>query len=99
MKHVPVEGKYADRRRGTRHERGYGSEWDKLRLSILERDMYLCQVCAPQGRVSPARTVDHVIPKAEGGTDDPGNLRAICDPCHKAKTQAEASRGRRRPGG
>ena len=99
-KHVPSEGKFADQRRGTRHERGYGSDWDKLRIQILARDMYLCQVCLPQGLVRPARTVDHVTPKAEGGTDDPDNLQAICDDCHRAKTQREAwrGRGRRRPG-
>jgi len=37
-----------------------------------------------------AHEVDHIIPKAQGGTDDPGNLRAINRDCHRAKTQKEA---------
>jgi 5-methylcytosine-specific restriction endonuclease McrA len=29
-----------------------------------------------------ATTVDHITPRAEGGTDDPSNLRALCRPHH-----------------
>lgn len=47
-----------------------------------------------QGRVTPARTVDHITPKAKGGTDDDANLQAICDECHKAKTAAEGREGK-----
>lgn len=43
-----------------------------------------------------AHEVDHIIPKAEGGTDSPNNLRAINRDCHRRKTQAEAMRGRTR---
>lgn len=74
--------------RESRHARGYGSAWDRLRRRILERDRYLCQVCftaAPQ-RITPAREVDHILPKAKGGTDDPANLRGICVPCHRDKS-------------
>ena len=85
---------WADKRRGSRHERGYGSEWDKLRKVILRRDKGLCQPCLEAGRPRPARAVDHVIPKVAGGTDDPSNLQAICNECHKAKTQRERHRGR-----
>jgi 5-methylcytosine-specific restriction endonuclease McrA len=38
--------------------------------------------------------VDHITPKAEGGTDDHDNLQSICTECHDAKTQAEAQRAR-----
>jgi len=41
--------------------------------------------------------VDHVIPLAKGGTDDFGNLVAICTRHHRIKTAAEAARGRARP--
>lgn len=74
----------------SRQSRGYGAEWDKLRLRILIRDKHLCQPCLRQGRVHPADQVDHRIPKAQGGTDDEANLQAICTPCHKAKTAEEA---------
>lgn len=41
----------------------------------------------------PATEVDHITPKASGGTDDPANLQGICKACHRAKTQDEAARG------
>lgn len=70
--------------RESRHKRGYGTAWDKLRKQILIRDKHLCQACLP--RVTPANQVDHIIPKAKGGTDDPANLQAICKECHDEKT-------------
>ncbi|QKQ51059.1 HNH endonuclease [Achromobacter denitrificans] len=87
-----------DHERGSRHERGYGTEWDRLRLLILKRDRYLCQCdeCRRTGRVLPATEVDHRIPKAEDGTDDPGNLGAINVDCHKRKTAHESARARAR---
>ena len=88
-------GKFADSRRGSRHQRGYGSAWDKLRVIILTRDQGLCQECLRQGRVTAARIVDHRIPKFEGGTDDEQNLQSLCKPCSDRKTAAEATRARR----
>ena len=76
--------------------RGYGARWRRLRALVLERDRYLCQCeeCQRLGRLRPAAEVDHVTPKAHGGTDDPGNLRAMARACHRRKTQAEALAGR-----
>ena len=80
--------------RGTRHERGYGKAWVALRAQILRRDKHLCIPCKNSGRITPAYAVDHIIPKSQGGTDDPGQLQAICKPCHKVKTQAESRQAR-----
>ena len=88
-------GTFADRSRGTRHQRGYGSAWDALRKVVLQRDGGLCQYCRDEGRVTVATMVDHTIPKAEGGTDDPSNLRSICAPCHTRKTDREKNHRRR----
>lgn len=88
--------KFADERRGSRQSRGYGAEWEQTRKRILRRDKGLCQPCLEQGRPRPARQVDHKVPKFEGGTGDDDNLQAICIDCHKAKTAAEAQRGRGR---
>lgn len=79
---------------GSRHERGYGRLWDKLRLVILRRDKYLCQPCLQAGLVTAATQVDHIKPKADGGEDDPDNLQSICDPCHRAKSAAEGHAAR-----
>lgn len=73
----------------SRHERGYGTAWDKLRKLILARDKHLCQPCLRKGRIHSANQVDHIVPKAKGGTDDPDNLQAICKPCHVEKTLAD----------
>ena len=83
--------------RGTRQERGYGAAWDRLRLVILRRDCYLCQPCKAKDRATAATAVDHIKPKAQGGTDDPENLQSICDDCHRAKSAAEGhgARGHR----
>lgn len=63
------------------------------------RDAHLCQRCLAKGRPTPATQVDHIIPKAKGGTDDPENLQAICDECHAEKTSEDSGyRPRRRIG-
>ncbi|WP_081089697.1 HNH endonuclease [Achromobacter xylosoxidans] len=93
-----VVGWRPDRERGSRHQRGYGTAWSRLRDLILKRDRYLCQCeeCKRTGRVLPATEVDHRIPKAEGGTDEPHNLCAINVECHKRKTAKESGRARAR---
>lgn len=73
----------------SRHERGYGSKWDVIRVRVLARDKHLCQSCLKQGRAKAASTVDHIIPKAHGGTDDDRNLQSLCWSCHKSKTAVE----------
>ncbi|WP_412526103.1 HNH endonuclease [Burkholderia lata] len=78
--------------RGNRHARGYGSAWGKIRTCILRRDAGLCQPCLRAGRVTTADAVDHIVPKARGGTDRDENLQAICRDCHAAKTARERAR-------
>jgi 5-methylcytosine-specific restriction endonuclease McrA len=43
--------------------------------------------CAECG--APATDVDHVIPLADGGSNDIGNLQALCHSHHSAKTARE----------
>lgn len=82
--------------KSSRHDRGYGAEWDKARVRILARDLHLCQPCLKTGRPTPATEVDHITPKAKGGTDDDNNLQAICHPCHAAKTKVEIAQAQGR---
>ena len=76
--------------RGSSDARGYGHAWRKLRDRVLKRDRYLCQPCERKNFVSIASSVDHIVPKSRGGTDDMSNLQAICEECHKEKTTVES---------
>lgn len=89
----------------SRQERGYGSQWEKLRKLVIERDKGLCQICLKQGRYTPGKDVDHIISKAEAKrrgwtqaqTDALSNLAYACRPCHLAKTEAEQGKTKRAP--
>ncbi|MDT3680298.1 MAG: HNH endonuclease signature motif containing protein [Burkholderiaceae bacterium] len=72
----------------SRHARGYGRRWELLRVQILSTEP-LCRPCSAKGRVTAATAVDHIVPKAKGGRDDPSNLQPICDSCHAAKSAAD----------
>lgn len=93
-------GSFADKQRGSRHERGYGTKWDKIRKRIIERDHGLCQECLRNGRVTLVGSVpfsahvDHIVSKVDGGGDEDANLQTLCRQCHQAKTNAEKNRGR-----
>ena len=75
--------------------RGYGAAWVKLRAVILRRDCGLCQVCLAKGRVTAGTQVDHIVSKAQGGTDDDDNLQTICRDCHATKTITEQGKKRK----
>lgn len=57
----------------------------RLRYEVLRRDNHACRYC---GRSAPevALTVDHVVPVALGGSDDPTNLVAACRDCNAGKS-------------
>ena len=46
------------------------------------------------GRLVPATDVDHILPKAAGGTNDEINLQALCHVCHSKKTAVQSGWGR-----
>ncbi|WJY13617.1 HNH endonuclease signature motif containing protein [Pectobacteriaceae bacterium CE90] len=72
-----------------RHRRGYGTGWETLRAQVLRRDNYLCVECKKNGIATRASTVDHVLPKSQGGTDAESNLQSLCWPHHRTKTAKE----------
>jgi hypothetical protein len=55
-------------------------EWRATRAEILERDAHTCQYCEQY-----ATHVDHVVPRIQGGGDEPENLVAACESCNKGK--------------
>lgn len=56
----------------------------RTRFEVFKRDEFCCQYC---GRRSPdvVLEVDHIVPRCEGGTDDPINLRTSCWDCNHGK--------------
>ncbi len=58
--------------------------WRVVRRQVLVRDGYRCLIKGPNCTIV-ATTADHVIPKSQGGTDDPANLRAACGPCNQSR--------------
>lgn len=57
-----------------------GTAWVKTRARVLARDHHTCGYCGQD-----ATTVDHIVAKANGGTDELSNLIACCKPCNTTK--------------
>jgi len=81
----------------SRQQRGYGSAHDAIRKQVLIEEPY-CRQCIRDGLAPPSRSAiaDHMHPQAEGGTGKRDNYQGLCLEHSKAKTSAEAARGRRR---
>lgn len=70
-----------------------GREWtDRIAPSILERDGYVCMLRLGGCTNDEDLTVDHVIPKSKGGTDDEWNLIAACRTCNGRKSDNQLIR-------
>ena len=67
--------------RGVEYQRGtlVGSE---IREYVLERGKHHCAYC---GRMDVPLNLDHVIPRARGGSNRPSNLVLACVPCNEEK--------------
>jgi hypothetical protein len=59
----------------------------RLRYEVLRRDNHTCRYC---GSTTPdvKLTVDHVVPTALGGSDEPSNLVAACADCNAGKSSS-----------
>jgi len=65
-----------------------GKDWEARRQRVLEAAGYACVVCG-----NAATHVDHIIPKAKGGTDDINNLQAMCSTHNLKKGDKTIERG------
>lgn len=85
-------------RPGSRRTAPMPRGWASLRRRALRRARHRCEHIHDDGvRCTEAATeVDHIIPADLGGTDDLGNLQALCHDHHEVKTAREAGRARGR---
>lgn len=72
---------------------GTSRRQQRMRRQQLDRE----PICQWPGCGRLAVTADHVVNVAAGGAKyDPDNLQSLCEPHHRAKTQAEARAGQAR---
>lgn len=83
-------------RQYSRHRREAGkvdkfydsAAWRAVRRTHLQREP-LCRMCAADDVITPAKLVDHLVERKDGGADfDRNNLQSLCHTCHQQKTYA-----------
>lgn len=78
-------------------ERGISKE---TRAYVLDRNGFTCQMCgAAAGEPHPYDNsrktrlhIGHIIDKSMGGSDEPGNLRAVCSVCNEGASNLTLNR-------
>jgi 5-methylcytosine-specific restriction endonuclease McrA len=55
-----------------------------VKASVIERDGYYCRYCG-QELTDRDLTLDHVIPRVEGGPSNVANLVVSCSECNQKK--------------
>lgn len=65
--------------------------WEALRRVVGKRDDWTCQWRFSDGTICglPGNQIDHIIPS---GSDDPENLRCLCEAHHAIKSSREGGR-------
>lgn len=96
--HKRADAKALDARRGTAHERGYTSAWQRAREGWL-RSHPLCVRHEARGEVVEAVVVDHKTPHRGDKVLfwDNTNWQSLCKRCHDVKTATEDGAFGRRP--
>lgn len=79
---------------------GGSRAWRRLRLLVLDRDGWRCQLPTVTGSLcgAPASHVDHIVPRKDGGGDGLDNLRAACPPCNLRRGAGRPPTDPARPG-
>jgi 5-methylcytosine-specific restriction protein A len=76
-----VHRRASDHARGNAGARGYDAAWRRKRAIVIARDP-VCTICHQR----PSTDADHIVPRAQGGSDALENLRGACHACHSQKT-------------
>lgn len=62
----------------------------RIRAHVFKRDGYRCRRCGSNKGL----TLDHIVPKAAGGTNAIRNLQTLCEDCNTAKADDMGPRER-----
>jgi len=92
--HKPLaEKRYNKYNRDESSKKFYSSkQWRNLRKQKLNYCPF-CEECMQRGIIVKANTVDHIIPKKQGGASlELSNLQSLCRECHSRKSAKEGSR-------
>jgi diadenosine tetraphosphate (Ap4A) HIT family hydrolase len=80
--HEYVEGRGAGIWGHRRLSEGYVS--GSIRYEVLKRAKHRCELCGAHEKQS-ALHIDHIIPRAKGGSDDLSNFQVLCMSCNTSK--------------
>ncbi|MFZ4555280.1 MAG: HNH endonuclease [Pseudanabaena sp.] len=58
----------------------------EVKKYVFDRNGYQCQSCHEIDLSAKKLQIDHIIPKAKGGTDDISNLQTLCAKCNREKS-------------
>ena len=107
VKRANVNERHSNARDSVTHYRST-AHWQRLRLTILHRDLYTCQICGVMLRGGKAdrcstilrpAAIDHIVPldwpgiPADAATA-PGNLWSLCCDCHNQVARSIEDRHR-----
>lgn len=88
-----MDADYNKNRRDKVSQKFYqSSAWQNLKKLKLATNP-LCEECQRNGKLVPAKMVDHIVPIKQGG--EPlaiNNLQSLCWSCHSRKSVKEGSR-------
>lgn len=66
---------------GLDDRRLWRADYRRTAKAVLDRDRHLCRIQGPRC-TRDATQVDHIVARADGGSDDFSNLRAACAACN-----------------
>ena len=86
VKHIRPPWPHAE---PSRHARGYDSAHVRLKKQVLQEEPQ-CRYCG-----DPSTTMDHILPKAQGGTSERHNVCGCCEKCQRSKAGREGNAAKR----
>jgi 5-methylcytosine-specific restriction protein A len=81
--------------RASASQRDYGWDWKKnVRDPYLAAHPYCVNLFDMHGPCVPAKVVDHILPRRQGGTNAWSNLQSLCRRCDNKKHYLDGSKGK-----